>query len=80
MMDRAHVAQRMPSPKARFGAGKHGLAVLDGTLLVQSARVWGAGAGCHDVHFDAVCGAVVELAGGSGLCGVGGGRVGELRR
>ena len=43
MMDRTHVAQRVPSPKARLGAGKHGLAVLDGTLLVQSARVWGAG-------------------------------------
>ena len=67
MMDRTHVAlRRMPSPKARFGTRKHGFAVLDGTLLVQSARVLGAGTGCHDVHFDAVCGAGVELAGGSG--------------
>ena len=78
VVNRTHIAQRVPSPQTRFGAGKYGLAVLDGALLVQSARVLGAGAGCHDMHFDAVCGAGVELVGGF-RGGDGGGRVGMLR-
>ena len=68
VVNRTHIAERVPTPQARFGTGQHGLAVLDGALLVQSSRVLGAGAGCHDV----------ELAGGF-RGGDGGGRVGVLR-
>ena len=61
MVHRTHVALRVPTPEARLGAGKHSLAALHWTHLVQLSRVFCAGAGGQHMHFHAVNGANVEF-------------------